>query len=128
VVGSKGAPGVGIGSINIDSNGDLIVDLDNGQTVNAGQAVPTISIGTVTQNPSGLGSSATLTGTAPDYVLNLELDTSATTGNFVGTVLLTSQGLTADSATRKDYVDQQITQTANQTKINNLAFSIVFGA
>ncbi len=120
VVGEQGSPGIGIGSVSIDANGDLRVDLEDGQQINAGQVVPTIQIGTVTQNPQGQGSSVTVTGSAPDYVLNFELDTSATTGNFVGTVELTEQGTLAGSATRKDYVDQQ-------SKLN-IAISIALGS
>lgn len=124
VVGQQGQPGTSIGSVQIDSNGDLRVELDDGQIINAGQVVPTISIGTVTQNPTGLGSSATITGTAANRVLNLVLDTSATTGNFVGTVELTSQGTLAASATRRDYVDTAIAQE----RTRNLAISIVLGS
>lgn len=124
VVGEQGQPGTGIGSVQIDSNGDLRVELDDGQIINAGQVVPTIEIGTVTQNPSGLGSSATITGQSPNLVLNLELDTSATTGNFVGTVELTSQGTLAASATRRDYVNDLIAQE----RTRNLAISIVLGS
>jgi hypothetical protein len=117
IVGEQGVPGVGIGSVRIDSNGDLRVELDDGQDVNAGQVVPTLGIGSVTQNPSGQGSTATITGVAPNYQLNLVLDTAATTGNFVGTVELTSQGQLPQSATRKDYVDKQ-----------NIAISIALGS
>ncbi len=124
VVGEQGAPGLGIGSVFIDANGDLRVILDDLQDINAGQVVPTIAIGTVTQNPQGQGSSATLTGVAPNYVLNLDLDTSATTGNFVGTVELTSQGTLPSSATRLDYVQAQI--QAQQPL--NIAFSIALGS
>lgn len=124
VVGEQGTPGLGIGSVFIDNNGDLRVILDDLQDINAGQVVPTISIGSVTQNPTGLGSTASLTGSAPNYVLNLDLDTSATTGNFVGTVELTAQGTTAGSATRRDFVAAQI---ANQQPLN-IAFSIALGS
>lgn len=127
VIGRQGDPGVSIGSVFIDSNGDLRVGLDNGQDINAGQVVPTLSIGSVTQNPSGLGSTATITGSAPNYQLNFVLDTSATTGNFVGTVELTSQGTLAASATRKDYVDQSIAQSVQDQRPYNIAISIALG-
>ena len=124
VVGEQGLPGTGIGSVFIDANGDLRVILEDNQDINAGQVVPTISIGSVSQNPSGLGSTATITGVAPNYQLNLVLDTSATTGNFVGTVELTSQGTLAQSATRRDFVLEQI---QNQQPLN-IAFSIALGS
>lgn len=123
ITGEQGQPGIGIGSVFVDSNGDLQVELDDGQAINAGQVVPTLSIGSVTQNPTGLGSSASITGVAPNYVLNFVLDTSATTGNFVGTVTLTSQGLLAASATRRDFVEQAIAAE----RPRNLALSIVLG-
>lgn len=124
VTGQQGEPGLGIGSVFIDANGDLRVILEDGQDINAGQAVPTLSIGSVTQNPSGLGSTATITGTAPNYQLNFVLDTSATTGNFVGTVELTSQGTLAASATRRDFV---LAQIQNQQPLN-IALSIALGS
>lgn len=124
ITGAQGDPGLGIGSVFIDSNGDLRVILDDQQDINAGQVRPTLSIGTVTQNPSGLGSTATITGVAPNYLLNFVLDTSATTGNFVGTVQLTSQGTLAASATRKDYVDSLIAAE----RPRNIALSIVLGS
>jgi len=124
VAHTQGLPGLGIGSVFIDTNGDLRVILDDLQDINAGQVVPTISIGSVTQNPTGQGSTASITGAAPNYVLNLDLDTSATTGNFVGTVELTEQGTLAGSATRRDFVNQQI---ANQQPLN-IAFSIALGS
>lgn len=124
VVGEPGTPGLGIGDVFVDSNGDLRVILDDLQDINAGQVVPTITIGTVTQRPEGQGSSATLTGEAPNYQLNLELDTSATTGNFVGTVELTSQGTLDSSATRRDFVAAEI--RAQQPL--NIAFSIALGS
>jgi len=124
LVGEQGQPGTGIGSVIIDSNGDLRLFLDDGQDINAGQVVPTLSIGSVSQNPSGLGSTATITGVSPNYQLNFVLDTAATTGNFVGTVQLTSQGTLAASATRKDYVDQQILDQ----RPYNIAISIALGS
>jgi len=124
ITGEQGQAGIGIGAVSIDENGDLQIELDDGQEINAGQVVPTLSIGSVTQNPTGLGSSATITGTAPDYVLNFVLDTSATTGNFVGTVTLTSQGALAASATRRDFVEQAIAAE----RPRNIAISIVLGS
>ncbi len=124
ITGEQGQPGVGIGAVSIDSNGDLRVILDDGQDVNAGQVVPTLSIGTVTQNPTGLGSTATITGVAPNYQLNFVLDTSATTGNFVGTVQLTSQGTLASSAVRRDFLEQRL----QDQRPYNLAISIALGS
>jgi hypothetical protein len=124
VSGTQGPPGLGIGDVFIDSNGDLRIILDDLQDITAGQVVPQFTIGSVTQNPSGLGSSATLTGEAPNYQLNLVLDTSATTGNFQGTVELTEQGLLAANATRRDFVLAQI----QQQQSFSIALSIALGS
>jgi len=124
VSGTQGPPGLGIGDVFIDSNGDLRIILDDLQDITAGQVVPTLAIGSVSQNPSGLGSTATITGTAPNYTLNFVLDTSATTGNFVGTVELTEQGLGPAAATRRDFVLAQI----QQQQPLNIALSIALGS
>lgn len=49
-------------------------DLYNGATGPAGDVVtPTLTIGTVTTGAPGTDATATITGTAPDFVLNLTI-------------------------------------------------------
>lgn len=47
-------------------------DLNNGATGPTG-ATPTLTIGTVTTGAPGTDASATITGTAPDFILNLTI-------------------------------------------------------
>ena len=47
-------------------------DLNNGATGPTGPA-PTLAIGTVTTGDPGTSASATITGTAPNYILNLTI-------------------------------------------------------
>ena len=47
-------------------------DLNNGAT-GADAPIPTITIGTVTTGEPGTAATATITGVAPDFVLNLTI-------------------------------------------------------
>jgi hypothetical protein len=75
-IGVDGVSGVGITGLSIDASGDLIVDLTDNTTVNAGTLNSAISIGTVTQ---GATASATITGFAPNQILDLVMPITAPT-------------------------------------------------
>jgi hypothetical protein len=75
-IGVDGVSGVGITGLSIDASGDLIVDLTDDTTVNAGTLNSAISIGTVTQD---FTPSATITGFAPNQVLDLVMPITAPT-------------------------------------------------
>lgn len=75
-IGVDGVEGVGISDLTIDGSGNLIVTLSDETTVNAGTLNSAISIGTVTQ---GLSPSATITGFAPNQVLDLVMPITAPT-------------------------------------------------
>ena len=75
-IGVDGVSGVGITGLSIDGSGNLIVTLTDNTTVNAGTLNSAISIGTVTQ---GLTASATISGFAPNQILDLVMPITAPT-------------------------------------------------
>ena len=75
-IGVDGVSGVGITGLSIDASGDLIVDLTDDTTVNAGTLNSAISIGTVTQ---GATASASISGFAPNQILDLVMPITAPT-------------------------------------------------
>jgi len=75
-IGVDGVPGVGITGLTIDGSGNLIVTLTDETTVNAGTLNSAISIGSVTQ---GLTASATISGFAPNQILDLVMPITAPT-------------------------------------------------
>ena len=84
VKGDKGDAGPGIKDM-VQVDGELLVELENGRTVGPfdlpESTVPgpasNLSIGTVTTGPEGTPASAAVTGTAPDFKLNLTLPRGA---------------------------------------------------
>ncbi|RKW71739.1 hypothetical protein [Galactobacter caseinivorans] len=85
VKGDKGDAGPGIKDM-VQVDGDLLVELENGRTVGPfdlpASTVPgpasNLGIGTVTTGAEGAPASATVTGAAPDFKLNLTLPRGAT--------------------------------------------------
>jgi hypothetical protein len=75
-IGVNGISGVGVSGLTIDGSGNLIVTLTDDTTVNAGTLNSAISIGTVTQ---GLTASATISGFAPNQILDLVMPITAPT-------------------------------------------------
>jgi hypothetical protein len=75
-IGVNGISGVGVSGLTIDGSGNLIVTLTDNTTVNAGTLNSAISIGTVTQ---GLTASATISGFAPNQILDLVMPITAPT-------------------------------------------------
>ena len=75
-IGVDGVSGVGITGLTIDGSGNLIVTLTDETTVNAGTLNSAISIGSVTQ---GLTASATISGFAPNQILDLVMPITAPT-------------------------------------------------
>ena len=74
-IGVDGVSGVGITGLTIDPSGNLIVTLTDATTVNAGALNSAITVGTVTQGPIA---SATITGFAPNQVLDLVMPNNLT--------------------------------------------------
>ena len=74
-IGVDGVSGVGITGLTIDGSGNLIVTLTDNTTVNSGTLNSAISIGTVTQ---GLTASATISGFAPNQILDLVMPNNLT--------------------------------------------------
>ena len=75
--GRNGIDGVGISDIAISAGGELLVELDNGTTVDAGAVNLSLSIGSVTQG-SSVG--ATITGAGLSTNLNLVLPNATALG------------------------------------------------
>jgi hypothetical protein len=76
-LGADGRNGVGISSIAVSAGGNLLVELDNGTTVDAGLVNLALSIGSVTQG-STVG--ATITGAGLATELNLVLPNTTALG------------------------------------------------
>ena len=76
-LGADGRNGVGIDSIAVSAGGNLLVELDNGTTVDAGLVNLALSIGSVTQG-STVG--ATITGAGLATELNLVLPNTTALG------------------------------------------------
>ena len=130
-----------IESLIVDTaTGNLIYRWSDGREQVAGYVAgpaPEISIGSVTTRPSGSGSSVTIEGTGPDYVLNFELETGPYQEGAVletqeytdpqwlhittlGTLSLTEAVTEPLQATTKAYVDN--------LALRQTAFTIVFGS
>jgi len=76
-LGADGRNGVGVQNIAVDAGGNLLVELDNGNTINAGAVNLSLSIGTITQgNPV----SASITGAGLSTALNLVLPNTTALG------------------------------------------------
>lgn len=75
--GRNGIDGVGISDIAISAGGELLVELDNGTTIDAGAVNLSLSIGTITQG-STVG--ATITGAGLSTNLNLVLPNATALG------------------------------------------------
>ena len=75
-IGVDGVSGVGITGLSIDASGNLIVTLTDTTTVNAGTLNSAITIGTVTQ---GATASASISGFAPNQILDLVMPITAPT-------------------------------------------------
>jgi len=76
-LGADGRNGVGISNIAVSSEGNLLVELDNGNTVDAGLVNLALSIGSITQgNPV----SASITGAGLSTALNLVLPNATALG------------------------------------------------
>jgi len=76
-LGADGRNGVGISNIAVSAGGNLLVELDNGTTVDAGLVNLALSIGSVTQG-SSVG--ATITGAGLSTELNLVLPNTTALG------------------------------------------------
>ena len=76
-LGADGRNGVGISSIAVSAEGNLLVELDNGTTVDAGLVNLALSVGSVTQG-SVVG--ATITGAGLSTELNLVLPNTTALG------------------------------------------------
>jgi hypothetical protein len=76
-LGADGRNGVGISNIAVSAGGNLLVELDNGTTVDAGLVNLALSIGSVTQG-STVG--ATITGAGLSTELNLVLPNTTALG------------------------------------------------
>jgi hypothetical protein len=76
-LGADGRNGVGISSIAVSAGGNLLVELDNGTTVDAGLVNLALSVGSVTQG-STVG--ATITGAGLATELNLVLPNTTALG------------------------------------------------
>jgi hypothetical protein len=68
VKGDRGDDGVGIGTVTLNAEGDLIVTLDDTTVINAGSVKSSLSIGTVT---TGSVAGASISGAADDQTLDL---------------------------------------------------------
>jgi hypothetical protein len=79
-LGADGRNGVGISNIAVDAEGNLLVELDNGTTVNAGLVNLALSVGSVTQG-STVGASITGAGLATELNLVLPNTTALGLGN-----------------------------------------------
>jgi hypothetical protein len=79
-LGADGRNGVGIESIAVSAGGNLLVELDNGTTVDAGLVNLALSIGSVTQG-STVGASITGAGLATELNLVLPNTTALGLGN-----------------------------------------------
>ena len=76
-LGADGRNGVGVQNIAVDAGGNLLVELDNGNIVNAGAVNLSLSIGSITQgNPV----SASITGAGLSTELNIVLPNTAALG------------------------------------------------
>jgi hypothetical protein len=134
-------PAQRIETLRVDqATGNLIYRWTDGREQVAGYVTGSpaqFSIGTVTTRANGLGSSVSLEGTGPDYVLNFELETGPYQEGAVlvtetytdpqwleittlGTLTLTAEATEPQQAVTKAYVDRQ-------TRINQ-ALTIAFGA
>jgi hypothetical protein len=80
VLGADGRNGVGIDSIAVSAGGNLLVELDNGTTVDAGLVNLALSVGSVTQG-SVVGASITGAGLATELNLVLPNTTALGLGN-----------------------------------------------
>jgi hypothetical protein len=79
-LGADGRNGVGISSIAVSAGGNLLVELDNGTTVDAGLVNLALSIGSVTQG-STVGASITGAGLSTELNLVLPNTTALGLGN-----------------------------------------------
>ena len=134
-------PGQRIETLRVDSvTGNLIYRWTDGREQVAGYVAgpaAEISIGTVLTRPNGTGSSVSIEGTGPAYVLNFELETGPyqegavlETGSYtdpqwltittLGTLTLTEEATEPQQAVTKAYVDRL-------DRINR-ALTIVFGS
>ena len=76
-LGADGRNGVGVQNIAVDVAGNLLVELDNGNTINAGAVNLSLSIGSITQgNPV----SASITGAGLETELNIVLPNTEALG------------------------------------------------
>jgi hypothetical protein len=87
-LGADGRNGVGISSIAVSAGGNLLVELDNGTTVDAGLVNLALSIGSVTQG-STVGASITGAGLATELNLVLPNTTALGLGNVTNESKLT---------------------------------------
>ena len=87
-LGADGRNGVGIQNIAVSAEGNLLVELDNGTTVNAGLVNLALSIGSVTQG-STVGATITGAGLATELNLVLPNTTALGLGNVTNESKLT---------------------------------------